>query len=292
MEIKQNSPRAWILACRPKTLTGALIPVMTASALALNNEKCNVTAIIICFVFASLMQIAANLINDLFDFLKGTDGSDRLGPERACAQGWISPRSMRKGIAIVLTAATLVGALLLLYGSLWLIAIGAACIVFAFLYTTILSYSGMGDVLVLVFFGFVPCCGTYYVTTGEINGACVLAGAVCGIVIDTLLIVNNYRDRHTDKKNNKKTLIVLLGENFGSIFYLLCGVCAWLLSLLFITMGYGQGVLLTTLYLLLHIPTWREMVKINQGRALNSILGKTSRNMLIFGLLLSVGLLL
>lgn len=239
------------------------------------------------------MQIAANMINDLFDYLKGTDREDRLGPERACAQGWITPKAMKIGIAAVLTLALATGCILLKYGSLWLIAVGAACAVFAFLYTTILSYAGMGDLLVLVFFGLVPCCGTYYVTTGEISGASILSGFVCGVLVDTLLIINNYRDRDTDKLSNKHTLIAILGEPFGRYFYLCCGIVAWLLCFGFILTSNNFWPAITTIpYLALHIITWIRMVRIYQGKQLNIILGKTSRNMFLFALLLAAGLLI
>ncbi len=290
MEIKQNSLHAWVLAARPKTLTGALIPVMVASALALRHPDCNHNAIVICFVFASLMQVAANLINDLFDFLKGTDDESRLGPERACAQGWITPRVMKRGIVVVLALALACGCLVLQYTTLWLVAVGALCVCFAFLYTTVLSYTGMGDVLVLVFFGLVPCCGTYFVATGEVTAPCVLASVICGIVIDTLLIVNNYRDRDTDRRCGKKTIIVILGERFGRYFYLACGIVAWGGCFAFLEFGHGWLVMLPTLYLPLHIATWKQIVAIGHGRELNKSLGKTSRNMIIFGLLLSAGL--
>lgn len=290
MEVKQNSIKAWFLATRPKTLTGALIPIIIASSLASHHTHCNNTAIFICFVFAALMQIAANLINDLFDYLKGTDGAERIGPERACAQGWITPKAMRIGIRIVLVLALLAGSTILLYSSLWLIAVGAVCVIFAFLYTTILSYTGLGDILVLVFFGLVPCCGTYYVATGELTAPCLLASIISGILIDTLLIINNYRDRQTDKNNHKITLIVLGGEKFGQYFYLLCGVVAWALCFVFIALGYNWYVLLPTIYLIPHFVTWHKMVRINHGKALNKILGETSRNMLLFGILLSLGL--
>ena len=107
-EVKRNSLRAWILAARPKTLTGAITPVMIGSALAYMDGHFQWLPALICCLFAGLMQIAANFINDLFDYLKGTDREDRLGPERACAQGWISPRAMRNGIIVtVLFAAVL-----------------------------------------------------------------------------------------------------------------------------------------------------------------------------------------
>lgn len=292
METKRNSLRAWILAARPKTLTGALIPVMTAAALALRHPDCKFGPIAICFIFASLMQTAANLINDLFDYLKGTDNESRLGPERACAQGWITPKAMKKGIVAVLALALACGCLVLRYTTPWLVAVGAMCVCFAFLYTTILSYTGMGDVLVLVFFGIVPCCGTFFVATGEVTVQCLLASIISGTVIDTLMIVNNYRDRDTDSRCGKKTVIVILGERFGRYFYLACGIAAWAACFAFLALNHGWLVMLPTLYLPLHISTWKQMIAIGHGRELNVSLGKTSRNILIFGVLLSVGLFL
>lgn len=316
MDVKTNSIKAWVLAARPKTLSAALIPVMVASALAIHAPQCSWKALVICALFASLMQIAANLINDLLDFLKGTDGTDRLGPERACAQGWITPRAMRIGIAVVLALALAVGSLILSLspalpsweGSLpleggfeggWIMTLlGLACVVFAFLYTSWLSYAGLGDLLVLLFFGFVPCCGTYFAATGTLNGQAWLAGLICGVLIDTLLIINNYRDRDTDRLSGKKTLIATFGEPFGRYFYLACGLTAWLLTLGFNaqrSMVNGQwSIILYSLfsitYLSLHLHTWRQMVRIRQGRELNHILGLTSRNMLIFGVLLTAAL--
>ena len=112
-EVKRNSLRAWILAARPKTLTGAITPVMIGSALAYMDGHFQWLPALICCLFAGLMQIAANFINDLFDYLKGTDREDRLGPERACAQGWISPRAMRNGIIVTVLFACLIGSALL-----------------------------------------------------------------------------------------------------------------------------------------------------------------------------------
>ena len=114
-EAKRNSLYAWILAARPKTLTGAITPVMIGSALAYMDGHFQWLPALICCLFASLMQIAANFINDLFDYLKGTDREDRLGPERACAQGWISPKAMRNGIIITVLFACLIGSSLLFY---------------------------------------------------------------------------------------------------------------------------------------------------------------------------------
>ena len=97
-----SSLKPWLLAARPKTLTGAMIPVILGSALAYHDGALKWSLVICCALFAGFMQIAANMINDLYDFQKGTDREDRLGPARACAQGWITPKAMRKGIAVVL----------------------------------------------------------------------------------------------------------------------------------------------------------------------------------------------
>ena len=264
-EVNRNSLRAWILAARPKTLTGAITPVMIGSALAYMDGHFQWLPALICCLFAGLMQIAANFINDLFDYLKGTDREDRLGPERACAQGWISPRAMRNGIIVT------------------------------FLYTTgpyPLSYNGWGDILVIVFFGFVPVGGTYYVQALTWTSDTTVASLICGLLIDTLLVVNNYRDREADARSGKRTVIVRFGEKFGRYLYLMLGVAASLLCFWFFFEGHLFAALLPLLYLIPHVLTWRRMVQIHSGKKLNSILGETSRNMLLMGILLSIGFLI
>jgi len=290
-DVKTNSARAWFLAARPKTLTGACIPVIIATALAYADGVFLWQPALLCLLFAGLMQIAANFINDLFDYLKGTDRSDRLGPERACAQGWITPKAMKTGIIVTLCIACAIGLLLLFWGSLWLIVLGVACVVFAFLYTTLLSYLGLGDLLVLAFFGFVPVLGTYYVQSGTVTDGSICCALVSGLIIDLLLIINNYRDRDTDRKSGKRTLIALLGEKFGSRQYLITGCLAWLCCLWFVWHQHIWAFVLPAIFIPLHIKTWQEMVRIHEGKALNGILGKTSRNMFLFALLVSAGLI-
>lgn len=292
MTVRRNSPRAWFLAARPKTLPAALIPVVTATALAAAEGSFRSGAALLCVAFALMMQVAANFINDLYDYLKGTDREDRLGPERACAQGWISPRAMRVGIVVTVVLACSVGLCLLAYGGWWLVWIGVACVVFAFLYTTLLSYCGLGDLLVWAFFGVMPVCGTYYVQAGYLTPAVGWVCAACALSVDTLLVVNNYRDRDTDRVAGKRTLIVVLGERFGSLFYLLQGVAAYACCAALAVYGHRWAAVLPLLYLVAHVRAWREMVRIHQGRALNRLIGGTSRNMLLLAALLSVALLL
>ncbi len=294
-EAKRNSLYAWILAARPKTLTGAITPVMIGSALAYMDGHFQWLPALICCLFASLMQIAANFINDLFDYLKGTDREDRLGPERACAQGWISPKAMRNEIIITVLFACLIGSSLLFYAGWELIIVGLLCVLFAFLYTTgpyPLSYNGWGDILVIVFFGFVPVGGTYYVQALTWTTDTTIASLICGLLIDTLLVVNNYRDREADARSGKRTVIVRFGEKFGSYLYLMLGMTASLLCFWFLFEGHLYAALLPLLYLIPHFLTWKRMVRIHSGKKLNSILGETSRNMLLMGILLSIGFFL
>lgn len=300
-EIKQNSPYAWFLAARPKTLTGAIIPVLLGSALAFSDGQFKTAPALLCALFACGMQIAANFINDLFDFLKGTDRrEDRLGPQRACAEGWITPATMKIGIVIALTLSCLAGLAVLstVWGQLphggWeLVVLGVVCILFAFLYTTLLSYRGWGDVLVLVFFGFVPVCGTYYVQAYTLNMDVVVLSLVSGLAIDTLLMVNNYRDREQDAVSGKCTLVVRYGKKFGENMYLALGIAAVLLCFWFVYTGKLtplEFIWAPCVYLYMHALTWRKMIQIGSGKKLNSILGETSRNMLFLGLLLAVAL--
>ena len=313
--IRTNSLKAWLLDIRPKTLTGAIIPVMMGTSLALHDltpltiggaESAGTSAInwhvaMGCLLFACLMQVAANFINDLYDFLKGSDREDRLGPERACAQGWITPQAMRWGIGVTIALAALCGCgvlylvqPLLPYRGWELVALGVGSILFAFLYTTLLSYQGWGDLLVLLFFGLVPVAGSYYVQCFTLTTNLLLTAAMSGLAIDTLLVVNNYRDREQDALSGKRTLVVRLGERFGRYLYLMLGVACWLIALVMTLRGllsFDQLVWAASPYLLLHITTWRKMVAIHKGRELNQILGETSRNMLLMGLLWSIAIL-
>lgn len=293
--MKVNSSEAWLLATRPKTLTGAAIPVLLAGALAAHDDCFSFWPWLCCLLFAGGMQIVANLINDLYDYLRGTDREDRLGPERACAQGWITPAAMKRGIWVSIAVSCLfgLGALALTwqslpYRGLELVVLGVCCVVFAFLYTSVFSYLGLGDLLVLVFFGFVPVCGTYYLMALQLPATVWVLGLISGIAIDALLIVNNYRDRDQDRISGKRTLIVLGGEAFGRYLYLAVGlVAAGLAAGLLWHIGQGRYAFDLVLYLALHIRTWLKLVEIRQGKALNAVLGATSRNMFVLALILA-----
>ena len=297
--IKTNSMRAWLLAARPKTLSGAAVPVMIGGTLAFVDAPLygegvfRWTAAVLCLLFAFAMQVNANFINDFFDFAKGADDVEtRLGPRRACAQGWVTLDAMKKAIAATTCVACVIGLPLAWYGGLEMVLVGMLCVVFAFLYTTFFSYQGLGDLLVLVFFGIVPVCCTYYVQLHTLTWEVFLASIACGLVIDALLIVNNFRDRDNDRQAGKNTVIVRLGAEAGLQLYIGVGIGAVILGGTFWLNGHLLAFLFPFLYLALHLFTYLRIKRIYQGKALNLCLGDTARNIFIYGLCVSIGLLL
>ena len=166
--IEKNSFKAWILASRPKTLAAGSVPVIVASALAAHDGMFNLVPAILCLFFALLAQIASNFSNDYFDYKKKTDNEDRLGPARAVSSGWIDPGMMLVGIFVTITVACLFGMGLIWYGGWEMIIVGIVCVVSLLAYTAgpwPLAYNGLGDVFVLVFFGFVAVIFSNYVQT-------------------------------------------------------------------------------------------------------------------------------
>lgn len=295
--VKTNSVKAWLLATRPKTLSAAAVPVMIGTAFAWRNtsEQFNWIPAILCLLFAWIMQIDSNLVNDYFDFKKGNDDETRLGPKRACSEGWITSDAMVWGILITTLLGCMTGIPLILYGELEMVMVGIACVVFCFLYTTLFSYHGLGDILVLLFFGIIPVCCTYYVCmplhqqipTGEV----IASSIACGLAIDALLIVNNYRDIDNDRSNGKITLAVRLGESktrrlYESIGYIAAGI---MIILVFFDLYQIDKFIPTyaiyLIYIILHRQSYQEMKRINKGAKLNQVLGLTARNILVFGIL-------
>jgi 1,4-dihydroxy-2-naphthoate octaprenyltransferase len=298
--VKTNSPYAWLLASRPKTLSGAAVPVMIGAALAWADAAGKIAWLpcLLCFLFAFIMQIDANFINDYFDFKKGNDdAATRLGPQRACSMGWVTTGAMAWAIGITTLAGCVVGLPLIIFGGWQMVAVGALCVLFCFLYTTKLSYLGMGDVLVLVFFGIVPVCMTYYLSLPA-DRQCItlevfVASLACGAVIDTLLLVNNYRDIDNDRRDGKRTLVVKVGRRNGQLLYLWAGLLPMLLGLIFLIYGHLWAFFIpVAVYPILHVRAYRHLVSIDRGAALNEVLGETARNMFVYGLLTSLGLLL
>ena len=285
MPIKTNSLRAWILAMRPKTLTAAAIPVLMGMALAAKDTSLQIDFIpgLLCLLFAFVMQIDANFVNDYFDWRHGNDdAATRLGPPRACSMGWVTPKAMLVALVVTTVLAGCVGLPLIFYGGMQMLIVGIACVVFCLLYTVLFSYIGLGDLLVLLFFGLVPVSVTYYILVGSVTLPVIYASLACGLAVDNLLVLNNYRDIDNDRRDGKRTLIVMIGKEWGRRLYLLLGIAASLLMAIYD--GFTAKSLLMLIYLLLNLQAYRKMSRL-QGRDLNLVLGMTSRNILVFGLL-------
>lgn len=292
--MKANSPKAWLLAARPKTLAAGSVPVVVASALAFHMEKFQWIPALLCLLFALLAQIASNFSNDYFDFIKKTDNETRLGPDRAVASGWISPKAMLVGTAVVIALACCFGLGLIYYGGWWMLLVGVVCVLSLLAYTAgpfPLAYNGLGDVFVFVFFGLVAVVFSFFVQTGFFSGYAFLAGSIIGLGAVNILVLNNFRDRDTDRASNKRTTIVIFGEKFGKYFYLVNGVLAVVICFFFLKEAFWASVL-PLFYLPFHITTWRTMCRINHGRELNKILGLTARNLIFLGVLLSLGFII
>ena len=312
--VKTNSVKAWILASRPKTLSAAAVPVMLGiSAAIMHVGSLHILwfPAMLCLLFAWVMQIDSNLVNDYFDFKHGNDGEHRLGPKRACTQGWVTPQAMKIAIAITTVLGCAIGLPLIIFGGWTMIIVGILCVAGCYLYTVKLSYLGMGDIMVLLFFGVVPVCCTYYLvlppeTRTSIGIDVIALSITCGMVVDTLLIVNNYRDYQNDRVTGKQTIVVVFGRKFAEYLYFALGNLAILTVMAGIGYdstqtvspdgiayqgGHWQGAALGFIYLAFHNHTFWKMKKIHQGKKLNKVLGMTARNIFIFGIVSTIMLI-
>lgn len=296
-KINKRVISVWIKAIRPKTLSGAAAPVILACSLSyhicsLSGREFEWWIAVCAMLFAIFMQIVANLANDYVDFKKGSDREDRIGPERLLSTGKITLSAMKKAIAIASVASVAAGLPLVMAGGYGMIFIGALCLFFAFLYSTHFSYSGLGDLLVILFFGLVPVAVTVFLLTGTWSLSSIAAGFAMGFATDTLLVVNNVRDVNEDRISGKKTVVVRFGEKNGRRLYILCGIIAILSIGIAI---YNERGLLRLLflvpYILLHTLTSLYFYK-EQLSNLNFFLGKTSRNILLFSLFSSLAFLI
>lgn len=285
----------WLLAARPRTLPAAVLPVLLGSAVADEAGCFQMLPAVVCGIFALLIQVGTNYANDYFDFKKGADTPERIGPNRAVASGWVTPGTMRNATAGVLVAAFLVGLILIHYGGVWLILIGVLSILFALGYTAgpfPLAYLGLGDLFVLIFFGLVAVPVTAYVQTGGWEPLAFWGGFGLGLLITNLLVVNNYRDAETDRGAGKKTLVVRFGRRFGELQYLLSVAIACAVPALMAALGAPPLVLLASIVPALPgFLAARALGRAESRDDFGKILIATANVFILYGALLSLGLL-
>ena len=281
----------WISAARPRTLPASASPVIAASAYAFYAGTFRWVPAVLCLLFALLAQVASNMANVYFDYVKGSDKAGRVGPRRAVASGDITPRAMLMGTFCVLGVACAVGLGLVFFAGWQLIPIGVIIAVFALAYTAgpyPLAYHGLGDVTVFLFFGLVAVNMTYYVQALQFDADVFLLSIAMGLLSINILLVNNYRDMEEDAAANKRTTVVLFGRRFALWWYFVNGLVAVLLLFPCLAdFGIAYIFLPAIVYLFLHIKTGLA-IKQRVGEALNPLLGATARNLLVFTILVSV----
>lgn len=290
-----GSARAWLLAARPATLTAAVAPVLVGSACAYAADVFRWGPALGALLGAMLLQVGANFANDVFDFEKGADTSERLGPTRAVQAGLLSPAAMRVGMWVVFALALLTGAYLTYEAGPAIVVIGLLSIASALAYTGgpyPLGYHGLGDVFVFVFFGLVAVCGSSYVHARVIPELAPWAALPMGALSTAILVVNNVRDRETDVRAGKRTLAVRFGRRGALAEYIALFVLAYGTPLyLFATRSLAPMVLLPWVTAPLALRLVRGVVR-EHGRALNPLLVGTAKLLFLFGLLFALGIAL
>jgi len=285
----------WILAIRPKTLPAAASPVILGSALALRDNQFLFNLAFATLLCALLLQIGANLANDVFDYYRGADKPGRLGPIRVTQAGLLKPSQVVMGIWIVFSVAALLGIYLTLNAGWPVLFIGFFAIFTAITYTggpKPLGYYGLGDLFVFIFFGPVALCGTYFIQTGQVTLDALLISLPMGFLIVNILVVNNLRDIETDRLAGKMTLAVRLGEKGSRTEYLVLLVAAYLVPLgMWLSGMVSPWVNLVFLTLPMSYRLLRSIWR-DRGKPLNLALAMSGRLTLFFSILFSIGLLI
>lgn len=293
--VAPGSLRAWLLAARPATLTAALVPVAVGAACAYAQGGFRTGPTLAALAGALLLQVGANFANDVFDYEKGADTPERLGPTRAVQAGLLQPRSLRIGMLVVFLLALGIGAYLAAVAGVVIVVLGLAAIASAIAYTGgpyPLGYHGLGDLFVMVFFGFVAVCGTAFVQLGRVPSVAWWAAVPVGALATAILVVNNLRDRDTDARVGKRTLAVRLGRRGAIAEYVLLLAAAYLVPpLLAASDRLGAWVLLPEATLPAGVRLAMRVSR-EQGAALNATLVQTAKLLLFFGLALAAGIAL
>ena len=284
--------KPWLLAARPKTLSAAVVPVLMGSALAARESAGVRWWVFFCALMGALLiQVATNLINDALDFKKGADTAERIGPIRVTQAGLMSADTVLRAAYACLFLAALCGIPLLLRGGWPMLVVGVASIAMAYAYTGgpyPLAYHGLGEIFVIVFFGFVAVGGTFYAHTLHLTQSALLAGFAAGSLATVLIVINNLRDVEGDRRSNKRTTVVRFGETFArveiSLFalapYGAVAVIAWMRSQYGLLLTLGALPLAVTVI----VRSWRS-----GGRELNPALAFGGAVQWLFGILFVIG---
>ena len=282
--------QAWFLACRPKTLSVSLSPVLVGTAVAWHDTQALLwLPLLAAALGAAFIQIGTNLFNDVGDFLRGTDTPGRLGPKRATAEGWLSVDMLRAGAWLAFALAFLCGIYLVAHGGWPIVVIGLASLAAGWAYPggpAPIAYRPLGEAFVFVFFGLVAVGGSYYLQTLTLKPTALVVAVLVGLHAAAVITVNNYRDRDGDASNGKNTLAVLLGRPATRGLYTAEMLAPYALLPLLADLGWPAALPLLSLPLaLVLVARFRREAA---GPVFNGILAATAGLQLVFALLLSL----
>ncbi len=282
----------WILGARPKTLPAAIVPVSLGTAAAF-EEEFSLFPAILCLIVALALQVGVNYANDYSDGVRGNDGATRIGPTRLVGGGLASTSQVLKASLIMFMIAALSGFCLAIITTLWFVPIGLVCFLGAWFYTggsKPYGYRGFGEVSVFIFFGLIATNGSFFVQLEKLAIQPFLLSCATGLLSCALLTVNNLRDFENDKKVEKRTLSVLMGEKASRNLFGLMVITSLLLSLL--VCFWHIWVLLVLLAIPLLYRSVRVVYKADDITSWNTALKSVGILQISFGTLLTVGLLI
>jgi len=286
--------QVWLSATRPKTLFAAFAPVVIGTAMAYETGTAHWPAAAACLIGAIFIQIGTNFANDYFDFKKGTDTEERIGPTRATAAGLVSPSAMRNATITAFALSLIPGAYIIYLGGWPFAVIGALSIALGVLYTGgpyPLGYIGLADIAVLIFFGPIAVGGTYYLQTYELTSNVIIAGFAPGLISVALLTVNNLRDVQGDAKAGKRTLAVRFGEGFAKHEYFLSIFIAIFVIPFYLYGMTGKLVMagVALVSVAMATPAVRAVYTYEEPAVLNKVLARTGALLLVFSVFFAIG---
>ena len=285
----------WFQATRPKTLVASLIPIVVGTCLASLTGPIFISLFVFTLLSISCIQIGTHFFNDVIDFKKGTDTSSRLGPVRLTASGKIKSKHMYLASFLMFLLAILFAIPLVEKGGLPILVIGLLSLLFGYLYTGSrysLSYNGLGEVFVLIFFGLIAVCGVFYLYLDFITLSSFIAGLEVGFLATALIAINNLRDIETDKKAQKNTLAVRLGEKKFKVLLNIIIFAPYVINLYWFSKSLYFAFFLPMIVLPFSLNLSLGIKKERPSTLYNKFLGQAAKCELLFGVLLSIAFLL
>lgn len=283
----------WVVGARPRTLPAAVVPVAIGAAVGAGEQGARWWTVVFALIVSLALQVGVNYSNDYSDGVRGTD-DDRVGPVRLVASGLASAGAVKRAAFVAFGVAAAAGLVLAMTTSWWLVVVGAASVLAAWFYTGgshPYGYLGLGEVFVFVFFGLVATVGTTYVVLERIPGIAWWVGSGAGALACSLLVVNNLRDIPTDARVGKRTLAVRLGDHRTRLLYVaLIGVA--FAVLVPVAVDDRTSVMIALAAAVAAVPPVRTIMRGATGRELIAVLGGTGQLQLVYGALVTLGLVL